>query len=145
MTKINEILSQQRSFVLFTLLTVLGLVTMGCGTGHASKDEIEQAWQTSAHADTDARAFTRWNDDDPAEIPENCAKCHSTIGYHDFLGLDGTTPGTVDAPAPVGTTIECEACHNEATGQKDSAVMPCGAELTGLGKNANCMECHQGR
>ena len=104
MTHTNKRLSQQRVFLLFTLSVILGLVLTGCGTAHASKDEIEQAWKTSAHADSEARAFTRWNGADPPEIPENCAKCHSTPGYHDFLGLDGSTPGQVDKPAPVGTT-----------------------------------------
>jgi hypothetical protein len=145
MTQVNKSFAPQRNVVLFTLLAILGLVLMGCGPAQASKDEIEQAWQTSAHADTKSGAFTRWNDADPPQIPENCAKCHSTTGYHDFLGLDSSTPGTIDVPAPVGTTIECEACHNEATSHKDSAVMPSGVELAHLQHNANCMECHQGR
>ena len=92
-----------------------------------------------------ATAFSRWNDDEPPEIPANCAKCHSTPGYHDFLGLDGSTAGQVDKPAPVGTTVECEACHNDVSLEKDEAVMPSGNELTNLGANADCMECHQGR
>jgi hypothetical protein len=134
-----------RNIIVFGFLFVLSLALSACGTAQASEEEIKQAWLTSAHADTEARAFSNWNEDDPPEIPEACAKCHSTTGYHDFLGLDGSTPGAVDAPAPVGTTIECEACHNETTGQKDSAVMPSGAELTGLGDSTHCMECHQGR
>ncbi len=137
--------SQQRNVMMFALLALFGLALAGCGLAQASEDEIEQAWQTSAHADIESRSFTRWNDNDPAEIPENCAKCHSTIGYLDFLGTDGSTAGQVDAPAPVGTTIECEACHNEMSAQKQSAVMPSGVELTDLGGNANCMDCHQGR
>lgn len=145
MTSVHKKLSLQRNVLLFALMTLLGLILIGCDTAQSSKDEIEQAWQTSAHADTEARAFTRWNDADPPVIPENCAKCHSTPGYHDFLGLDGSTPDTVNAPASVGTTIECEACHNEATAHKDSVVMPSGVELTGLEHNANCMDCHQGR
>ncbi len=105
----------------------------------------EDAWAMSGHADTEAEAFNHWNEDDPAEIPTTCAKCHSTPGYMDFLGADGSQPGVVDAPAPIGTTIECIACHNEAAAVKDSVVMPSGAELTGLGSAARCIECHQGR
>jgi hypothetical protein len=37
------------------------------------------------------------------------------------------------------------ACHNEVTLTKDSVIMPSGIELTGLGREARCMECHQGR
>jgi hypothetical protein len=102
-------------------------------------------WMSSAHANTEAEAFNHWNDDDPAVVPTACAKCHSTSGYRDFLGVDGSDPGIVDVDVPVGETITCIACHNEATLTKDSVVMPSGAELTGLGREARCMECHQGR
>ena len=133
--------------VIFTitafLLTSLALVA--CSTAQASEEEIEALWGTSAHADSESRSFTRWDDEEPPEIPERCAKCHSTHGYRDFLGLDGATPGQVDQPAQVGTTIECEACHNEVAGTKSSAIMPSGINLTGLTQEANCMECHQGR
>jgi hypothetical protein len=115
---------------------------VACGP---SEEEVGFAWSLSPHADAEARAFSRWNDDEPAEIPENCAKCHSTLGYHDFLGEDGSTPGQVDKLAVVGTTIECEACHNDTSAGKDQAIMPSGNLLDGLGENANCMECHQGR
>jgi hypothetical protein len=136
---------QRHNTILLACLLLSSLALAGCATAQASEDEIKQAWETSAHANIESRAFTNWNENDPAEIPENCAKCHSTTGYLDFLGVDGSTPGTVDKPAPVGTTVECEACHNETSGQKQSAVMPSGIELTDLGKNTNCMECHQGR
>ena len=105
----------------------------------------EERWETSAHADAEAAAFTNWNDRDPAEIPENCAKCHSTHGYRDFLGDDGSEPGVVNQPAAVGSTIECDACHNDAANAKASSVMPSGKTINGLGREANCVECHQGR
>jgi hypothetical protein len=124
---------------------LISLIMVACGQAEASPEVAEEKWLASAHADEASRAFSRWNDDDPAEIPTNCAKCHSTTGYHDFLGLDGSTPGQVNHPAPVGTTVECEACHNEVSGEKTSVVIPSGAELTDLGQEANCMECHQGR
>ncbi|MCB9139292.1 MAG: hypothetical protein H6642_13175 [Caldilineaceae bacterium] len=99
----------------------------------------------SAHADSEAEAFTHWNEDDPAVVPESCAKCHSQAGYLDYLGADGTEAGTVDNPAPTGSTVTCVTCHNEATLHKESVVMPSGIEVTGLGDEARCMECHQGR
>jgi hypothetical protein len=104
-----------------------------------------EAWAASGHADAAAEAFTHWNEDDPPEIPNYCAKCHSTPGYLDFLGLDGTDPGAVDNAAPVGTVVTCVACHNEATMTMDTVIFPSGAEVTGLGDEARCMQCHQGR
>ena len=46
---------------------------------------------------------------------------------------------------PIGSTITCVTCHNDSTVDKDTVVMPSGVELTGLGAEARCMECHQGR
>jgi len=102
-------------------------------------------WASSGHADAESEAFVRWDEDDPAVVPTGCAKCHSTGGYLDFLGVDGTAAGTVDNDAPIGTTVTCIACHNEATLAKDSVIFPSGVEITGLGPEARCMECHQGR
>ena len=87
---------QPQNIAGFALLVLIGIILSGCGIAQASEDEIEQAWQTSAHADIESGAFTRWNDDDPAEIPENCAKCHSTSGYQDYLGLDGAPEAWAD-------------------------------------------------
>ena len=102
-------------------------------------------WAGSGHADASAEAFIHWDEDDPQEVPDRCAKCHSTPGYLDFLGADGTEFGVVDSGHPVGTTVECAACHNEVTLTLDSVVMPSGIELTDLGDEARCMQCHQGR
>jgi hypothetical protein len=104
-----------------------------------------QDWAGSPHADAKAEAFTHWDTANPAVIPTTCAKCHSTPGYLDFLGADGSTPGKVDKEAPIGTVITCIACHNPMTITKTTVVMPSGIELTGLGAEARCMECHQGR
>jgi hypothetical protein len=104
-----------------------------------------EEWLSSAHADFEGEPFNHWNEESPAEVPTNCAKCHSTSGYQDFLGADGSEAGAVDKPAPIGSVVECVACHNEVTLTKDSVVMPSGLELTGLGDESRCMECHQGR
>jgi hypothetical protein len=104
-----------------------------------------QEWMTSGHADAAAEAFRHWDEEDPAEIPDTCAKCHSSIGYQDFLGADGSEAGVVNAPAALGTVVDCVACHNSVTVVKDSVVMPSGLEITGLGDESRCMECHQGR
>ncbi len=102
-------------------------------------------WAASAHADTKAEAFRHWDEEKRKQIPEWCARCHSTSGYLDFIGADGSEAGKVDLPAPLGSTVECIACHNEVTANMHSVVMPSGVEITGLGDEARCMQCHQGR
>jgi hypothetical protein len=106
---------------------------------------FEELWAASAHADASAEAFVHWDTEDPAEIPADCARCHSTSGYRDFVGADGTAAGTVEANAPTGQVIACEACHSDATQAMTSVSFPSGATLTGLGSEARCMQCHQGR
>ena len=102
-------------------------------------------WMNSPHNDVASEAFNHWNEEDPAEVPTDCAKCHSTPGYIDFVGADGSTVNMVDVPAPLGTTVECEACHNSATIVKTSVIFPSGIEIGNLGDESRCMECHQGR
>ena len=58
------------------------------------------AWEGSAHNATDTEPFRHWDGDDPAEVPTSCAKCHSTQGYEDFMGADGSEAGVVDAAVP---------------------------------------------
>jgi hypothetical protein len=105
----------------------------------------EEQWMASAHADAAAEAFVHWNEDDPAEVPTSCAKCHSTPGFVDFLGADGSEFGVVDQAAEIGSVIECEACHNSVTPDLTSVVFASGAEISGLDAEARCMQCHQGR
>ncbi len=106
---------------------------------------FQDLWVDSPHNDITAEAFTHWNEEDPAEVPETCAKCHSSLGYQDFLGVDGTAAGVVDSPHPVGTTVDCVACHNTGTITKTTVIFPSGLEVTNLGDESRCMECHQGR
>ena len=108
---------------------------------------FQDAWAGSAHAAADSEAFTHWNDEDPAEVPTSCAKCHSAAGYKDFVGADGTEAGKVDAAVPAhgNPGITCTACHNAATIAKTSVVFPSGIEIKNLGDDSRCMECHQGR
>ncbi len=106
----------------------------------------EEAWANSPHNQADAEAFIHWNEDDPAEVPVACATCHSSQGYQDFLGADGSEAGKVDAavPAPQGT-IQCETCHNSAAEALTSVTFPSGVVVDDLGGEARCMVCHQGR
>ena len=108
---------------------------------------FEQAWAGSGHAKSEAEAFRHWDEEEDGLIAEACVKCHSTEGYVDFHGGDGSEVGSIesDVIAQKVMGIECLACHNPAVVKKDSVVMPSGIELTGLGDEARCMECHQGR
>lgn len=101
-------------------------------------------WFKSAHNKADAEAFVHWNEADPKEVPVTCAKCHSTPGYLDYLGADGSEAGKVDKAAAIGTTVTCVACHNAATAVLTSVTFPSGKVVDGLGSEARCMICHQG-
>jgi hypothetical protein len=139
-------------------LIVIGSLLLGVGAGlHFQSRVLAQeggvdppylaefydAWVGSPHAAADAEAFVHW--DEEGEIPVECAKCHSTPGYRDFLGADGTDFRSVENPAPTGTVISCDACHNSVASFLDSVVFPSGVEVAGIGDEARCMECHQGR
>ncbi len=164
--------ARTRPAALVALAAVLALIVAGCDSGAEEttttaattttavttttttvpgpeEPEIEipnlEDWKGSGHADATAEAFRHWDEDDPAVIPADCARCHSDTGYKDYIGADGTPAGTVEADAAPGTVITCTTCHNAATAAMDSVVMPSGAEITGLGAEARCMQCHQGR
>ncbi len=101
-------------------------------------------WLASGHADATSRSFTYWDGADPPLVPVACAKCHSGAGFDHFLGLDGSEPFDVSAPAEPGV-ITCVTCHNPVSIAQTAVTMPSGAILTDLGSEATCMECHQGR
>jgi hypothetical protein len=105
--------------------------------------DIYNAWLGSAHADTEAEAFKHW--DSEGAIPESCARCHSTPGYIDFVGGDGTEAFKVDGPAQIGTVLTCDGCHNSAASQLRSVTFPSGVTIEDVGTSARCMQCHQGR
>ena len=114
----------------------------------------EALWEGSAHNAVDTEPFRHWDAEDPAEVPTSCAKCHSTAGYRDFLGADGSEANKVDAavPAKDAQGIQCVACHNPVTTFSLTSVAFPGKDdegetitITGLGDAARCMICHQGR
>jgi len=105
-----------------------------------------EEWANSPHNDYESEAFRHWDGD--GEIPTSCAKCHSTPGYQDYIGADGTPPNSgnvTDNPAELGSTVECVACHNDVTLHKTSVEFPSGITIEDLGDESRCMECHQGR
>ncbi len=108
----------------------------------------QDLWAGSAHNAVDTEPFRHWDGDTPAEVPTSCARCHSTAGYQDYLGADGTEAGKVDTAVPAANAqgIQCVACHNPVTTFALSSVtFPSGIEITNLGDAARCMVCHQGR
>jgi hypothetical protein len=129
--------------------------------------EIRMAWLGSAHADLTSEPFAHWNDESPAVVPQACAKCHSGLGYQDFLGVlanpnatpaeafpssnlhdPAPAPGqgqVASGPWPVGTPVNCDACHNDVTRSLTEVTFPSGLTATGLGDESRCMVCHQGR
>jgi hypothetical protein len=131
------------------------------------QDVIRMAWLGSAHADLTSEPFAHWNNETPALIPQDCAKCHSGLGYQDFLGVLANpyatppeaaptsnlndpppSPGRgqmASGPWPVGTPVNCNACHNPVTANLTEVTFPSGLKATGLGDESRCMLCHQGR
>lgn len=151
--------------VLLGVLIVIGAVLAACGGTEAAPTEAETEatteeapvapvpdtpflaeWQSSGHADVAGEPFRHWDAEDPAEVPTSCAKCHSSAGYQDFLGVDGSEAGKVDAAVPAADAqgVQCAACHNAVTLTKTTVMFPSGVEITS-GDDTRCMECHQGR
>jgi hypothetical protein len=129
--------------------------------------DIQKLWLASAHADLTSEPFAHWNNDSPAFVPQDCAKCHSGLGYRDFLGVlanpyatppetaassnlndPAPSPGqgqVASGPWPVGTPVNCDTCHNDVTASLTEVTFPSGLKATGLGDESRCMVCHQGR
>ena len=134
--------------VVFSLAVVLTSASAGKQVKTQSKaDHAQRLWSGSGHADKTAEAFVHW--DEEGSVPTSCAKCHSTPGYKDYIGADGSAANVVDKAAPIGTTVECEACHtdpeNGVVHNHTSVIFPSKVEVKDLGPEALCMECHQGR
>jgi hypothetical protein len=136
-------------FGILFVIAVFALVSTALKSQNMSTqslvDKITAEWQTSGHADTESEVFRHWDEDDPAEIPTNCAKCHSTYGFQDFI-VDGVVDNAV---SQLDSTVECEVCHTDPNGgilrNHTSVKFPSGITVENLGPEALCMECHQGR
>ena len=143
---------QTLSILFVFLIAGLVFITTNCDfdVGELMKKlEAQSLWETSGHADRTAEAFIHWDEEIPPAVSRSCAKCHSTFGFLDYLGADGTTPGQVDFAAPIGSTVYCEVCHTDRdTGtlrDHTEVTFPSGVTIENLGPEALCMECHQGR
>ena len=115
----------------------------------------EDLWLGSGHNDVAGEPFRHWDDAaaNPDGVPTSCAKCHSSAGYLDYLGADGSEALKVDAPVPAAEAqgIQCTACHDPAASNLTSVPFP-GKDgdgnpivVSGLGDAARCLVCHQGR
>lgn len=105
-------------------------------------------WLGSAHAAVDDLPFREWDDKDenPDGVPATCAKCHTSDGYRDFLGADGSEAGKVDSAVAASHSqgIQCVACHNDVSVAKNTVKFPSGVTIK-AGSDSRCMDCHQGR
>lgn len=136
-------------FGLLGLLASVFLADTALAQQNEGESEIEaiarELWALSPHADAESPSFTRWNQQ--GEIPTTCAGCHSTPGFLDRIGADGSAPWVVDHPATIGTTVECGTCHAPELAQISEIPFPSGALLPAhpAGPGAACLTCHQGR
>lgn len=99
-------------------------------------------WQASKHAGITNPAFTHWNS--AQQIPVQCAKCHSTPGFLDYIGADASPSLSVDSPAIIGTVVTCETCHNAVAEDLDNVVFASGKIVSNSGADSVCLICHQG-
>jgi hypothetical protein len=116
-------------------------------------------WESSAHNAVDTEPFRHWDDatENPDGVPVACARCHTSAGYQDFLGADGSAPDVVDKPVPANESngIQCVTCHNPVASNLNEVAFP-GFEtdeegnpvpfvVKGFGDASRCLVCHQGR
>jgi len=132
----------------FGLLAIIAVVlTVSPRETRAAQDSPEipflGAWSGSAHANAASESFRHWDKD--GKVPKACAKCHSSDGFRDFIGADGSTKGAVDHPAKTDTVITCVTCHHGTEVSLDAVTFPSGVSLANTGRNTRCMTCHQGR
>ena len=130
-----------------TVLSLISLIFFAIPVAQAQESNpvtsIVEAWIASPHGDRKSESFVHWNKD--GAVPESCATCHSGPGLMDFLGADGSMAGKIDGPAPIGSPIDCVACHNQAATDLEQITFPSGEVMTETSASAICMVCHQGR
>lgn len=129
-------------FVLAALLTGWLVYATRQGAQAEPIQEVTTKYWQSGHANAEATAFNHWNED--GEVPAYCAKCHSSSGFRDFIGADGTEAGSNENPGRIQDPISCLACHNDQAHALDAVTFPNGVEITGTGNASACMTCHGG-
>ena len=124
-------------------IALLGAPAKAQESSGPSLTDIVEAWLKSPHADRSSHSFTHWNED--GEIPGTCAVCHSSIGAIDYMRGPMSTPGMIDHPVPLGSTVDCATCHNSAAAELTAVPFPSGVSVDTFGSSASCAVCHQGR
>jgi hypothetical protein len=143
-------MNKKSFFLLIAIFAAALLIWVGCTTLQAtdaaseSIEDVTAKWEGSGHADMTSEAFNHWNEDDPAEVPPRCAVCHSSSGFRDYIGADGSAVGSVEMAGKIQDPVNCIVCHSTAAHELDSVKFPSGVELTGTGANSPCMTCHGG-
>lgn len=100
----------------------------------------------AGHFDGTAEAFRHWDEEDPAEVPDPCSRCHSAEGLPTLLS-DGSV-----VPQKPANGFACSTCH-ESLGpdwtlrQVAEVTFPSGASASFPDNPESnlCMVCHQGR
>ena len=102
------------------------------------------AWAGSKHADYASEPFQHWASDDDGLVDADCARCHSSTGFRDLVANLGDS-NWAPSPAPIGDVITCMTCHDPNAQDLTEVTFPSGVTVEGLGHEAICMTCHQGR
>lgn len=138
-------LSQMRilSLTLFMGLVATGAAAQQAATDAEAEDLYQRLWELSGHADAASPSFNRWNAD--GAVPATCAGCHTTTGFLDWTGADGSAAGSVEHPVPIGETVACAACHAIDPQAVALTTFPSGATFDHGSASGTCLACHQGR
>jgi hypothetical protein len=138
----------RKLFATLSLLAVSALLLFAQTVGASAQVTLLEVpwakeWASSMHALSSAEAFNHWNSE--GAVPATCARCHTTTGFQDYIGADGSPVGSVEKDHLTGQVIACVACHNSVTRELSSVTFPSGLTVENLGAEARCMTCHQGR
>jgi nitrate/TMAO reductase-like tetraheme cytochrome c subunit len=117
-----EVNGKSITFLFLLVVVAVTLLAANLLQERSSENVVTAAnlYPLSAHANEDSHAFTYWHDDEPPVIPADCARCHSPLGFMDYLGEDGSQAGTVAQDHPIGRAITCLTCHNNAAHTADA-------------------------
>jgi hypothetical protein len=168
-------MSMKKTLMLLGTLLLLAVILAACGgkpepTAAPTAAPVKEtpvpvevpnlaAWESSAHHAVNTEPFRHWDDatENPDGVPAACARCHTSAGYQDFLGADGSAADVVDAnvPAKDSQGIQCITCHNPVASNLNKVAFP-GFEtdkdgnpvpyvVEGFGDASRCLVCHQGR
>ena len=79
-------------------------------------------------------------------VPTTCARCHSSRGLRRLPGRRQHRPRAGwTTRQRRESVVRCATCHTPAAETLTAVTFPSGAKVTGLGAEATCMTCHQGR